>query len=132
MKFKALLSLATGLVLAFATQAQDMSEESIKERIKPVGSVHIAGAKAQSAAASGPRSGEKVVQTSCNACHGPGVLGAPKVHDAADWAPRLEKGFDTLLSNAINGFNAMPAMGTCGDCSDDEIKAAIEYMIEGV
>ena len=42
---------------------------------------------------------------------------------------------DPLLpvsNNSINGIGAMPAMGLCGDCSDDEIKAAVDYMIEGV
>ncbi len=132
MKFKALVSLLVGAVVVFAAQAQEMSDEAIKERIKPVGSVHIAGAKAETAAASGPRSGEQITKTACAACHASGVLNAPKIQDAADWSPRLEKGMDTLLSHAINGFNAMPAMGTCGDCSDDEIKAAIEYMVEGI
>ncbi len=132
MKLKALLCLTASALIMFAVQAQDMSEKAIKERIKPVGSVHIAGAQAESAADAGPRSGEDIAKASCNACHVAGVLGAPKVHNAADWAPRLEKGFDTVLSHAINGFNAMPPRGTCGDCSDDDIKAAIEYMIEGI
>ncbi len=36
---------------------------------------------------------------------------------------------DTLLSNALNGFNAMPPRGTCADCSEEEIQAAINYML---
>lgn len=116
----------------FAAQAQEMSDEAIKARIKPVGSVHVAGAQAESAAASGPRSGADVYGKSCVACHGVGVMGAPKLGDNNDWAPRIEQGFDTLLSHAIKGFNAMPPKGTCGNCSDDEIKAAIEHMIEGI
>jgi cytochrome c5 len=44
----------------------------------------------------------------------------------------MEKGFDTVWQNAIKGIGGMPPMGTCGDCSDDEIKAAIEHMIEGI
>ncbi|MFP3459052.1 c-type cytochrome, partial [Psychrobacter sp. SIMBA_152] len=47
---------------------------------------------------------------------------------ADDWAPRIAKGKDTLLDHAINGFNAMPPRGTCMDCSDDEISAAIDFM----
>ena len=131
MKFKVLIGL-----LALSTvslNAQEMSDEEIAERIKPYGSVHVAGAQAASAAAAGPRSGADIYNQACLACHGAGVLGAPKLQDAADWQPRLdEKGFDTVLQNAINGINAMPPMGTCGDCSNDDIKAAIEYMIEGI
>ena len=57
------------------------------------------------------------------------MLGAPKI-GSGEWAARLDaKGLDTLVSNAINGIGAMPARGTCSDCSDEEIKASIEYMI---
>ncbi len=136
MKLKSWL-VAGAMVVAAVAQAQEMSEEAIKDRIKPVGSVHVAGDKAQGDAAGGggggTRSGEVVYNNACVACHGAGVLGAPKMQVAADWQPRLdERGFDMLLENAINGYNAMPPKGTCGDCSDDEIKAAIEYMIEGI
>jgi cytochrome c5 len=51
------------------------------------------------------------------------------VGNADAWAPRIEKGMDTLISHAINGFNAMPAKGGCGSCSDEEIQAAVEHMV---
>lgn len=130
MKSRAVLCLVLGTLSFAVANAQDMSEDAIKARIKPVGSVHVAGAQAQAAA--GPRSGADIYNTSCVACHSSGVLGAPKLQDATDWAPRMEKGFDTVLLNAINGINAMPPKGTCGACSDDDIKAAIEHMIEGI
>jgi cytochrome c5 len=119
-----------GVFSVLAVQAQDMSDGDIKARIQQIGKVHIAGAKAEVAA--GPRSGSDVYAKACVACHGVGVLNAPKLQDAADWAPRMEQGFDTVWQNAINGIGAMPAMGTCSDCSDDDIKAAIEHMIEGI
>ena len=131
MKFKTLLCIAICSLSFITVNAQEMSEDDIKARIKPVGSLHIAGAQAEAAAA-GPRSGADIYNKSCVACHSSGVLGAPKLQDAADWAPRMEQGFDTVLQNAINGVRAMPPMGTCGDCSNDDIKAAIEHMIEGI
>ena len=48
---------------------------------------------------------------------------------AAAWAPRIAKGIDALLVSATNGLNAMPPKGLCMDCSEDELKGAIEYMI---
>lgn len=133
MKFKVLLGVSALLFGAVSLNAQEASDDEIAERIKPYGSVHVAGAAAASAAAAGPRSGADIYNQACVACHGAGVLGAPKLNDAADWQPRLdEKGFDTVWQNAIDGINAMPPMGTCGDCSNDDIKAAIEYMIEGI
>ena len=72
----------------------------------------------------GPRSGAEVYQASCFACHATGALNAPKLGDAAAWEPRIAQGFDVMLEHAIKGFNAMPPKGTCGDCSDDEIKGS--------
>ncbi|MFT4941079.1 MAG: cytochrome c5 [Paraglaciecola sp.] len=132
MKFNVFVCLVVGFLSALTAQAQDMSDDAIKARIQPVGKVHVAGAKAQSNADAGPRSGADIYAKSCNTCHGSGILGAPKLQNAADWAPRLEKGFDTVWQNAIKGINAMPPKGTCGNCSDDDIKAAIEHMIEGL
>lgn len=131
MKFKAFLCICMSAFCVLSAQAQEMTDEEIKARIQPIGKVHVAGAKAE-VASTGPRAGSEIYTKACVACHSVGVLGAPKLQDAADWAPRLEKGFDTVWQNAINGIGGMPPMGTCADCSDDEIKAAIEHMIEGI
>jgi len=124
------LSAAALLVLATTAYAQpydnSMTEDAIKKRLAPIGAVYLEGEKVAVAAPTGPRSGEQVYQAACFACHGTGALGAPKSAD--DSAPRIAKGKDTLLDHAINGFNAMPPRGTCMDCSDDEISAAIDFM----
>lgn len=135
MKLKTWLTVAATALTVFAAQAQEMSNDEIADRIKPLGKVHVAGSAAQgdTAAAGGAKSGEDIYNSACVACHSAGVLGAPKLQVAADWQPRLdERGLDGVWQNAINGINAMPPMGTCGNCSEDDIKAAIEYMIEGI
>ena len=134
MKVKALIaSLVASCCFIAVTIAQE-DNSALIERIKPVGQVQIAGAApAGATAAAGPRSGKDIYNTACTACHAIGVLGAPKTQIAADWQPRLDdKGYDQVWQNAINGIGAMPPMGTCGDCTDDDIKAAIDYMIEGI
>ncbi len=73
--------------------------------------------------------GKKVVDTFCASCHSIGLLGAPKLGNANDWQPRIEKGIDKVYSNAMNGFNAMPARGGNPKLTDDEIKAAVDYMV---
>lgn len=119
----------------------DMSEAAVAERIKPVAQLNTGAPivpEAPAAAAAAPaapvaaaaRSGQEIYQSTCFACHGTGAAGAPKLGDTAAWAPRISQGIDTLLSNAINGLRAMPARGTCANCSDDDLKAAIEYMVE--
>ncbi|HLV77429.1 MAG TPA: c-type cytochrome [Marinobacter sp.] len=112
-------------------------EDEIRERIKPVGEVCLQGedcgeaaAAPAPAASSGPRSGSDVYAAACTACHASGVAGAPVLGDAGQWASRIDKGMDTLIDHAINGFNAMPPKGACASCSDEEIVAAVEYMVE--
>jgi cytochrome c5 len=68
---------------------------------------------------------------SCSVCHAAGVAGAPKVGDAAAWEPRLAKGMDNLLASIKNGLNAMPPKGMCFDCTDEEYKELINYMVTG-
>ena len=69
---------------------------------------------------------------SCFACHSTGAAGAPKVGAgmSAEWEPRLEKGLDAVVQNAINGINTMPAKGLCFDCTDEDLRAIVEYMID--
>jgi cytochrome c5 len=72
--------------------------------------------------------GEAVYNGACVNCHAAGVAGAPKTHNAEDWAPRLALGMDAMVASATNGKGAMPPMGLCADCSADDLKAAIEFM----
>ena len=126
------------LLIAVNVTADTVSDE-IFERTKPVGSVCVEGeqcgatvAVAASAAASGePRSGESIYNTACTACHSSGAGGAPVVGDTAAWADRIAQGSDTLYLHAIEGLNGMPAMGLCMDCSEDDIKVTVDYMIAG-
>lgn len=123
--------LVAGLV---AGSAVAKSEDDVKARTAPVGSICMSGdecaAAPAPAAAAGPKSGKDVYAGFCTTCHGAGLMGAPKFGTAADWAPRVAKGVDTLYTHAIQGFNAMPPKGMCAACSDDEIKGAVDHMIE--
>ena len=77
--------------------------------------------------------GEAVYKKTCFACHDNAVLGAPKLDDKANWAPRIAKGMEVLYSNAINGYQGvqgnMPAKGGNAPLSDDEVKQAVDYMV---
>lgn len=84
----------------------------------------------QLAAVSDGFDAEATYRASCLACHNSGVAGAPKFGVAADWAPRLEKGFDAVFTNALNGLNAMPPKGLCFTCTDDDLKAVVQYMAD--
>ncbi len=77
-------------------------------------------------------SGEQVYRKFCQACHASGAAGAPKLGDVAAWKPRVSKGKDALYVSAFKGVagTAMMARGTCVACSDDELKAAVDFMLE--
>ncbi len=77
--------------------------------------------------------GEEVYKKSCRMCHVRGMAGAPKTGDKAAWKKRLAKGKETLYENSIKGFRdkgMMPARGGDSSLSDEEVKAAVDYMIE--
>jgi len=119
--------------------------EAIASRIAPVGSVilmgsdELAAAEAARAAAApaqptGPRTGDQVYNESCFACHAaPGVGGAPVTGDGDAWAARVAQGRELMIEHAINGYEGsaglMPAKGGRLDFSDDEVIAAVDYIL---
>ena len=76
--------------------------------------------------------GEKLFGSVCTTCHTAGLMGAPKLADKAAWAPRIAQGKDTLYKHAISGYQGksgvMPAK-VGSQASDDEVKAAVDYMV---
>lgn len=70
----------------------------------------------------------ELYESSCTVCHDSGVGGAPKSFDVSAWEARLAKGKDVLLNNAISGFNGMPPLGMCSDCTQEDLSELIDYM----
>ena len=136
---KSIIAVITLFTFSLAVWASHNNEDSVESRIGPVGTLNVMSAeemeaKATEVAASGEESGESVYQSACFACHGTGAAGAPKVGDAAAWTERLAQGMDTLINNAINGFQGsagvMPARGGNPNLSDEAVTAAVEFMLE--
>ena len=132
-----LLMLALATVFSVTTLAvTDSQRAEIEARIKPVGEVCLEGDNSCGvvvATSAGARSGEDVYNAACMACHSTGVAGAPKVGDAAAWADRIGKGLDALYDSSINGLTGtgMIAKGGCMACTDEEVQAAVDYMLDG-
>lgn len=129
-----LLVLSLGLV--GSVWAQSISEQQIAERLQPVGNVCLAGedcaaggATVAASAASAVFSAEATYDQYCAMCHNTGMAGAPERSDAAHWEARIaDAGLDTIVTNAINGINAMPPRGMCSTCSDDNIAELVDYL----
>lgn len=73
--------------------------------------------------------GKAVYDKTCVACHASGVANAPKFGDKAAWAPRVATGKDALLASVVKGKGAMPPKAGNAALTDDEIKAAIDFMV---
>lgn len=131
------------MALAFTSTmvlAHHMDQKTIADRTAPVGKVYRQGdtieqpkaaiAVVSTAATGGSRTGESIYKATCSACHGTGAAGAPKFGDAAAWGPRAAIGIDALLKIATSGKGAMPPKGMCMDCSAEELKGTIEYILK--
>ena len=73
--------------------------------------------------------GKSVYDKTCSVCHAAGVAGAPKFADKAAWAPRIATGNAALLASVQKGKGAMPPKAGNATLTDDDIKAAIDYMV---
>ncbi len=77
--------------------------------------------------------GKAVFGKVCAMCHAAGVAGAPKPGDKADWGPRIAQGNDVLYKHAIEGYTGakgmMPPRGGGASLTDDEMKSAVDYMV---
>ena len=83
----------------------------------------------EAAGTSKARSGEQVVNFQCVLCHGAGMAGAPRIGDRRAWEKRLTAGEARLLRSATEGRGAMPPNGGLADLSEQELRAAIDFMI---
>ncbi len=108
-----------------STSAGD--SDDAESRIMPVARVEMQKAVAKSDGK--PRTGEAIYNAVCTACHAAGVAGAPKTGDKAAWAPRIATGDKAMLAVAASGRGAMPPKGGAADLSDDELKAAVDYLV---
>lgn len=98
--------------------------------VEPVAPATTETAPVASAAGAGDLvKGEQIYTSTCLACHGAGVLGAPKLGDKAAWEPRIALGMDTLHTNSINGIRMMPPKGGNATLKDEDVKAAVDYMV---
>ncbi len=115
---------------AVTSQAPAASQSTSEAQPADVQQVQEAATPAENNSSSTQAAGQKIYKASCQACHASGVAGSPKLGDKGAWAPRVAKGNDELFSSVKNGLKAMPPKGACMACSDDDLRAAMEYMIQ--
>lgn len=99
-------------------------EKAVSARIQKVGTVEIRDANRPM------KNGDDVFKAQCGVCHATGAAGAPKMGDAAAWAPRIKTGYEALLNSALKGKGAMSPQGG-GNFETVEIGRALVYMANG-
>jgi len=120
-------------------------QAAVRDRIRPFGQVYMPGEEASAGEpvvdeAPEPEpvatvmSGPQVYNSACLVCHGSGVGGAPMISDPAAWESRIAQGNEMLYQHAIEGYTGqtgyMPPKGARMDLSDDDVKAAVDYMTD--
>jgi cytochrome c5 len=115
-----------------AAAAASAAAVPVEAVVAPVAAPAPAPAPAAAAPKVAADAGKTLYNAACVACHGAGIAGAPKFADKAAWAPRVKQGAATLYEHAIKGFQGkagmMPPKGGSA-ASDDEVKAAVDYMV---
>lgn len=76
------------------------------------------------------RTGPELYGKYCSACHANGANDAPIFGNKAEWQARLRSGIETVMNNALHGVGSMPPMGNCMTCSQAQIRATVQYMID--
>lgn len=105
----------------------DTERQKIQLRLQPIGQVLVDADKAPVVK---KEPGQDVFEHYCTVCHKEGLAGAPRFQNEQDWKPRLAgRTLDDLVASSIKGLNAMPQKGTCLKCSEEDLKAAISYML---
>jgi len=116
-----------------ASASLDKVADKVDETVATVESASPEAAVDDSIAPEQIAMGKTIYGKHCMACHAAGVAGAPKLSDAAVWEPRIAQGMDTLYGHAIKGFKGsmgyMPPKGGFATLDDDEVKAAVAYMV---
>ncbi|HMB16817.1 MAG TPA: c-type cytochrome [Pelovirga sp.] len=111
---------ASDAVAAKAEELETGAENMVKQ-----GSDRLAALTPSAMAANTFERGSEIYQKNCSSCHSSGIMGAPKLGD-----DRYSADIEELVTNSINGIGRMPARGGNRNLSDEDVRAAVEYMVE--
>ena len=139
---KTLMAIATifmpvFLILPFFFWGNENNQISLGEqdiqagRLAPVGRLNISSNAPVEVANAGPFDPTATYNTVCAACHGTGLLNAPKFGETAQWQAKIDQlgGIDAMIRQGITGMNAMPPKGGA-NISDENFGLTDKYMLE--
>ncbi len=129
------MAIVGGIICLFGmgnANAQTLTRQQIIDmNTRPAAEVNVAGESMRGVVVSAAMTPAQRYDASCAFCHDTGTAGSPKIGVKAAWQPRLAKGgIEALIHNAIVGIGTMPPKGMCPSCTDEEIAAAVQYMVD--
>lgn len=109
-----------------------MRTQLLKFTVASLALLALAGCGPKDANITASSSAKDIYDQTCAGCHSGGLkgwlTGAPKTGDKEAWEGLNAKGVEAMTAASIQGFEKMPAKGGCNQCSDEQIKATVEYM----
>ena len=134
-----LIAILSNIFASYSLHPSKQYKEELQkresQRTKPIANINLASNPTikqeipVAITSSDKLSGEEIYKTVCMSCHTSGAAGAPVIGKSDQWIERIAKGEQSLYLNAINGIGVMPAKGGASSLSDDNIKAAVDYII---
>jgi cytochrome c5 len=70
--------------------------------------------------------GKAVYAKACAVCH---TAMAPRTGDKSAWEQRSRQGLDALVASVVKGKGAMPPKAGNASLTEEEIRAATEYIL---
>jgi len=139
--------LGAGMMLGGGGEASgELDDAAVASNTAPIGKVRLDGealpepvieqeiTAETEVATETPDQGKQVFSSLCFSCHGTGLPGIPQLGDKAAWADRIVQGKALLYDRALTGYTGasgmpMPPKGGNTALSDEEVKAAVDYMV---
>ena len=92
-------------------------------------SIKAADADESAEAFGGSLDGRFLYEKACGSCHTNGFNGVPRLV-ASDWPQYKQVGLEAYTRMAIEGVGIMPARGGQSDMSDEQVRRAMQYMLD--
>lgn len=67
-------------------------------------------------------------ERTCANCHENPATGSPQTGDLEQWQVIFNKPVELVMDRAINGFQGMPPLGQCFECSQEALETLVHYM----
>ena len=69
-----------------------------------------------------------IYKQTCANCHENSATGSPQTGNTEQWQIIMNKPMDMTLARVVNGYQGMPPLGQCFECSLEQFEQLVHYM----